>query len=180
MSTIAAPGLGRPAADEHAPYYAKYTSRIADANVIDVLERQAQEIGDFLRAIPSNLHDHRYGEGKWSIKEVVGHVSDAERIFAYRALRFARGDATPLATFDENAYVPAGEFGERDFASLVDEWLRVRAATVALFGSFTPEQGVRRGIASGQEVSVRALGHIIAGHVDHHAAILRERYLGQS
>jgi hypothetical protein len=178
-TTAAAELLGRPGADEHAPYYAKYTSRIAGGNILDVLERQESEIGEFLRGIPSDLHDHRYAEGKWSVKEVIGHLSDAERIFAYRALRFARGDATPLASFDENAYVPAGAFGERDYDSLVGEWLSVRAATLALFRSLTPEQAVRRGTASDNPVSVRALGYIIAGHVDHHAAILRERYLGQ-
>ena len=147
---------------------------------MDLLERQAEEFSAFLRAIPAGLHEHRYAEGKWSVKEVIGHLSDAERIFAYRALRFARGDRTELAGFDENAYVPAGEFGARDFESLVAEWESVRRATLSLLRGLSPEAAARRGVANRQEISVRALAYILAGHIIHHGNILRERYLGAS
>jgi len=180
MTTASAPAIERPQPDEHAEYYARYTRLVPDGDLIGILDRQAQDTVEFLRGIPIHLHDHRYAEGKWSVKEVIGHLADAERIFAYRALRIARGDATPLAGFDENAYVPAGEFGLREYESLVEEWLNVRRATLSFFRSLTPEQSRRRGTASGHEVSVRALGYIVAGHVDHHGRILRERYLGQS
>ena len=180
MSTAAAPTIERPAPDEHAPYYAKYIDLVPEGGLGDILDQQTQETAEFLRGIRAHLHDHRYAEGKWSVKEVIGHIADAERIFSYRALRIARGDATPLPGFDENAYVPAGEFGLRDYDSLVEEWLSVRRATLSLFRSLTPEQSRRRGIASENGVSVRAAGYIIAGHVIHHTHILRERYLGQS
>ena len=119
----------RPAPDEHAPYYSRYIDQVPEGDLLEFLERQAEEFPAFLRGIPEHLQEHRYAEGKWSVKEVVGHLSDAERIFAYRALRFARGDQAGLAGFDENAYVPAGEFGARDFESLVAEWESVRRAS---------------------------------------------------
>jgi uncharacterized damage-inducible protein DinB len=170
----------RPAPDEHAPYYARYIDLVPDGDIADYLERQGVEAAAFLRAIPAHLHEHRYAEGKWSVKEVVGHLSDAERIFAYRALRFARADQTPLSGFDENHYVPAGDFDARELASLVDEWVHVRNASLALLRSLDADGMLRRGKANDQEISVRALAFIMAGHVDHHASILRERYLGAS
>jgi hypothetical protein len=180
MTTASAPTIERPAPDEHAEYYGRYIALVPEGDLIGILDRQAQETAELLRGIPVHLHDHRYAEGKWSIREVIGHMADAERIFAYRALRIARADTTPLAGFDENTYVPAGEFGLREYESLVEEWLNVRRATLSLFRSLTPEQSRRRGTASGHEVSVRALGYIMAGHVEHHGSILRQRYLGQS
>lgn len=180
MTDTLAPSSRRPDADEHAPYYAKYIDLVPDGDLAETLERQEREAAAFLRAVPRELQEHRYAEGKWSVKEVVGHLADAERIFAYRALRIARGDATPLASFDENAYVPAGGFGAREYSSLVDEWVTVRMATLSLFRSLTDEQVGRRGVASDNPVSVRALGYIMAGHVIHHLALLRDRYLGES
>jgi uncharacterized damage-inducible protein DinB len=180
MTTTAAPAFDRPAADEHAPYYSRYIDRVPDGDILEILQRQMEDAAAFLRSIPASHHEHRYAEGKWSIKEVVGHLADTERIFAYRALRFARGDQTPLAGFDENAYVPAANFDARDFASLVNEWVHVRQATLALLRGLDGDAPLRRGAANGQEISVRALVWVMAGHVDHHGAILRERYLGQS
>jgi hypothetical protein len=118
----------------------------------------------------------RYAPEKWSIKEVVGHLIDTERVMSYRALRIARGDQTPLASFDENAFVRHAQFDGRSTASLLDEWRSVRDASVRLFEGFSPEVNMRRGTASGAEISVRALAYIIAGHELHHRAILRERY----
>src|SRR5262249_17388086 len=119
---------------------------------------------------------HRYEPGKWSVKEVVGHITDAERVFAYRALRIARADKTPMPGFDENAWVPAGRFDRRPLPELVADYETVRAASVALFSSFDEESLTRRGTANGQEISVRALAHIIAGHELHHVRLLKERY----
>lgn len=178
--TTTATAFARPAADEHAPYYGRYIQQVPDGDVIDFLARQQDEVAAFLRAIPESLHEHRYAEGKWSIKEVIGHLSDAERIFAYRALRFARADQSPLTGFDENAYVPAGDFGARDYASLVDELVDVRRATLSLLRGLDGDAPLRRGKANDQEISVRALAWVMAGHVVHHQTILRERYLGAS
>jgi hypothetical protein len=178
MTTTSA--FARPSADEHAPYYARYIDLVPDVEIVDFLERQESEAAAFLRSIPASLHDHRYAEGKWSVKEVVGHLTDAERIFAYRALRFARADATPLAGFDENRYVPAGNFGAREYSSLVDEWVHVRRATLSLLRGLDGDAPLRRGPANDQPISVRALAWVMAGHVVHHQAILRERYLGAS
>lgn len=180
MSTTAATVLERPGADEHAEYYSKYTSLVPDGDLLEFLDRQLGEFEGFLRGIPAHLHDHRYAEGKWSIREVIGHISDAERIFSYRALRFSRGDPTPLASFDENAYVADARFAEQEFDHLVDEWVAVRRATLALLRGLNAEEAARRGIASGWEVSVRALAWIMAGHVIHHTSILRERYVGMA
>ncbi|MFL5539798.1 MAG: DinB family protein [Longimicrobiaceae bacterium] len=180
MTTTAAPAFDRPSADEHSPYYARYIDRVPDGDLLDYLQRQLVETSAFLRAIPDELQEHRYAEGKWSVKEVIGHISDTERIFSYRALRFARADQTPLPGYDENTYVPAARFDARDFASLVNEWVHVRQATLALLRGLDGDAPLRRGKANDQEVSVRALAWIMAGHVDHHGALLRERYLGQS
>ena len=177
MTTTAVSIFERPAADEHAEYYARYINLVPDGDLLEFLDGQTEDTAVFLRGIPAERHDHRYAEGKWSIKEMIGHISDAERIFAYRALRFSRGDATPLASFDENAYVENARFAEQRYEQLVDEWLAVRRATLALLRSMNADEAVRRGTASGWEVSVRALAWIIAGHVVHHASILHERYL---
>lgn len=168
--------IPRPAQTEYAPHYAGYVSRVPEGDVLAHLARQIDETRALLRDLPPSLAVHRYATGKWSVAEVVGHIADAERIFAYRALRFARGDATPLAPFDENAYVPAGSFDRRTLTDLVDELTTVRQATLALLGGLPDEAFALTGVASGRTVSVRALAFIIAGHELHHVAILRERY----
>ena len=173
---MATPSLTRPGADEFAPYYGTYVNKVPEGDVVRYLETQLRETRALLATIPEGRGNHRYAEGKWSIKEVIGHLCDAERIFAYRALRFARNDQSPLASFDENAYVPAGQFDKRTMASLVDEFAQVRDATLALVRTLDETAAGRRGPASGKEVSVRALVYIIAGHVAHHVGVLRERY----
>lgn len=180
MTTATATVFERPAAGEFNPYYAKYIDPVPEGDVLETLARQEDETASFLRAIPAELHGHRYADGKWSIREVVGHVADAERIFAYRALRIARGDQTPLASFDENAYAAAARYDQRDLGSIVDEWAAVRRSTLALFRSMDADEARRAGTASESPVSVRALAWIIAGHGLHHEKILRERYLGAS
>jgi len=180
MNTTDSATFGRPGPGEHAEYYGRYTRLVPDGDLVEILERQMEETAAFLRGIPARLHDHRYAEGKWSIKEVIGHLGDTERIFAYRALRIGRGDTTPLPGFDENAYVADARFAEQEYAHLVEDFIAVRRATVSLLRSFDAEEAARVGEASGWPVSARALAAIMAGHVIHHTAILRERYLGAS
>lgn len=167
----------RPAPDEFAPYYGRYIDKVPDGDIVATLRDQVGATLAVLRAIPDAKAGHRYAPDKWSIREVVGHLSDAERIFTYRALRIARGDETPLPGFDENAFVSRARLDARSFAGLIDEYAAVRAATVALFDSLFPEEWTRRGIASDKGVSVRALAWITAGHERHHLEILRARYL---
>jgi hypothetical protein len=166
----------RPEAGEFAPYYSRYIDRVPDGSLLDLLEEQLPAMLDLLDGVDEDRAGYRYEPGKWSIREVIGHLADAERIFAYRALRIARQDRTPLASFEENDYVANGNFEARSLLSLVDEWATVRRSTQALFEGLDPACGTEMGTASENPVSVRALGYILHGHVDHHLAILRERY----
>lgn len=166
----------RPNADEYAPHYHTYVSLVKTDDVLGALESQRLQMSQLLAARSEREGNFRYAAGKWSVKEVVGHVNDAERIFSYRALRIARGDATPLASFEQDDYILAGNFGERTLADLAEEFLAVRAATLALFRSLNDEAWGRRGIASQKEVTTRAMAYIIAGHELHHRGILVERY----
>ncbi|HUF36868.1 MAG TPA: DinB family protein, partial [Gemmatimonadales bacterium] len=141
--------MARPAAGEFAPAYAGYVGRIADGeDILAVLIAQLGEVSTLLGAMPDAVGDHRYAPGKWSIKEIVGHLADAERIFAYRALRFGRGDPTALPAFDENAYVPAMEADACSLADYVAEWADVRRATISLFEHLPAAAWPRRGTAS--------------------------------
>ena len=167
----------RPEVGEYAPYYEKYIALTREGDVIEILERQAAETLALLRGLSEEQGAARYEPGKWSVKEVVGHIIDGERVFAYRALRFARGDRTPLPGFEQDDYVRGGNFEARTFKDLIDEFEHVRRATVALLRPLGEEEWRRTGTASDNEVSVRALAHIIAGHEAHHMRILRERYL---
>jgi uncharacterized damage-inducible protein DinB len=168
----------RPDATEFAPFYAGYVAAVPDGDIASILRRDGDEWQTVLAELPESRAGHRYAEGKWSIRQLVGHVSDAERIFTYRALRVARGDTTPLAAFDENAYAESAGSDRRTLSALAEELKAVRAATVALFTSFPDDAWTRTGTASGKAVSVRALAYITAGHAQHHLKILRERYLG--
>ena len=178
MSPIAAPSLysTRPAEREHDPYYARYVDQVPDGSIMDAMIGQRDRFEAMFGSLDDARALHRYAPGKWSVKELLGHLSDTERVFAHRAFRFGRGDSTPLPGFDENAYVPAGAFDARSVASLLAEWRSVRAATLALFQGFVPEAWDRSGSANGSGVTVRALGWIIVGHAEHHLQILRERY----
>lgn len=173
---IAANPITRPAADEYNPYYGRYISQVPGDDALAALAAQLGETLALLAPLDDARALHRYAPGKWSVKETLGHLADAERVFAYRALRFARADATPLPGFDENRYVPAGRFDARPIEALRGELAAVRAANLALFRSFDAAALARRGEASGHPVSVRALAWIIAGHERHHGALLRERY----
>jgi hypothetical protein len=176
MTTITIP---RPQADEHIPYYGRYISQVPEGDLIAMLRQQAMDTVGLLRGVPREREDFAYAPGKWTIKEVVGHLIDAERVFAYRALTFARAPGTSLPGFDENAWVPAGKFGVRTLSDLLDEFQVVRASTVQLAGHLDEETLKNRGVANGAEISVRALLYIAAGHERHHVALFRERYLAQ-
>ena len=166
----------RPNTDEYAPYYQKYVDRVPAGDLLTLLARQGEETAALLGKVKEQDAGHRYAPDKWSIREVVGHVTDAERVFAYRALRFARGDEGALLSFDEKAFVAGGGFDRRTLADLVAELRAVRQATLALLRSLDETAWARGGTASDKHVTVRALGHIIAGHEAHHVAILKERY----
>jgi hypothetical protein len=167
----------RPDHSEYNEYYRRYVARVPDGNIVTTLTTLLDGTLATLGGVGEARALHAYAPGKWSIKEVVGHIADAERVFAYRALRIARGDGTPLASFDENAYVPAGRFGDRRLAGLLDELVAVRHATVHLLAGLPEDAWTRSGSASGYAVSVRALAWIIAGHELHHRHILATRYL---
>lgn len=170
--------ISRPGAGEYAPHYGTYVDAAVGTDAIAILRAQRLTTATLLGAVPESRAGFRYAEGKWSLREVVGHVSDAERIFSYRLLRFARADETPLPGFDENVYVPSARFEDRSLASVTAELLAVRDATLALLAGLPTEALTRQGVASGKPVSVRALAWICAGHEAHHMRVLRERYLG--
>jgi len=176
MSTVTIP---RPQANEHVEYYARYISQVPEGDLIAMLRDQIMETVSLLRGLPPAKGNYAYAPGKWTIKEVIGHLSDAERVFQYRALTFARAPGTALPGFDENAWVPAGNFGVRTLDDLLEEFQIVRAATVQLARHLDEETLKQRGTANGNEISVRALLYIIAGHERHHLALFRERYLGR-
>jgi hypothetical protein len=166
----------RPADSEYNTYYQPYVSEVPDGDLLTTLESQRDSTAAILAGITDANAGFRYAEGKWSIREVVGHVADAERVFAYRALRFARADATPLPGFDENAWMPSAGFDARPLGDVAAELRTVRESTLSLFRSFTPEAWLRTGSASGHPITARALAWIIAGHERHHLRVLTERY----
>lgn len=168
--------IPRPAPDEHTPAHAAYLAEIEGDDAIEALGRQAADVERRFASVAEPRALHRYAPAKWSVKEVVGHLADTERILAYRALRFARTDATPLPGFDEDLYVPAGRFDARPMPDLLDEWRTVRAATITLLRPLDADAQLRRGVANGSEISVRAIAWVIAGHAAHHLGVLRERY----
>lgn len=162
---------------EYAPYYAPYIAALNDGDMIEELEISLHEFIRFVQDIPLGKHDFRYAEGKWTIKEIILHLIDAERIFSYRALRIARNDQTPLPGFDENAYVDNSNANDRHLQQLLTELALVRQSTLALFRTFSPEMLERKGVASDNVISVRAIGLIITGHMKHHQRVFAERYL---
>jgi uncharacterized damage-inducible protein DinB len=167
--------MKRPEATEYAEYYANYISKVPGTDALGVLESQRLQMLQLFAGRSDRDGSFRYAPGKWSVKEVLGHITDTERIFAYRALRIARGDQTPLPGFEQDDYVRSGAFGARKLADLVEEFGAVRGASIALFRSFNEEAWSRRGVASQKEVTVRALAFITAGHQIHHRLILEER-----
>lgn len=166
-----------PRPDEYRESFAGYVSRVpGGVDILELLARQRDETRARLLAVPESRGAYRYAPGKWSVKELVVHLGDTERIMAYRALRIARGDTTPLPGFDENAYTPESGAEAVPLVELVEELVAVREATVALFRHLPPQAWSRRGTASDSAISVRALAWVIAGHERHHLAVMAERY----
>jgi hypothetical protein len=170
--------LWQPDATEYLSYYGKYIQLVPEGHVLDTLERQIGDTIALLRTVDAERAGYRYAPGKWSVREVIGHLTDTERVFAYRALRFARNDQTPLPGFDENTFVANSNYDRRPLADVAEEMETVRTATVCLFRSLPSEALTRRGTANNAEMSVRAVAWILAGHELHHVGLLKERYLG--
>jgi hypothetical protein len=168
---------GRPAASEAAPYYFNYIDRIQDQNILHTLEAQLDETMPLLHRISEEKSLHRYAPDKWSIRQMWNHVNDAERIFVSRALWFARGLPGSLPSFEQEIAVAAAHCDGFCWSSYVEEFREIRMATISFFRNLPEDAWMRSGIASGMQFSVRALAYIIAGHVAHHSAVLREKYL---
>jgi hypothetical protein len=174
MTTAA---YSRPDKSEYPDYCEGYVSKVPAGDIVTVLGDQLDDSLALFRSIPETRGSYRYAEGKWSVKEVIGHITDGERILAYRALRFARGDTTPLAGYEQDDYVLGGGFERRSLKDLIDEFETVRRATISLFSSFDGEAWSRRGVANKNEMSVRGIAYVLAGHERHHVEILRAKYL---
>jgi hypothetical protein len=166
----------KPALGDYPPYAERYISLITGADILDTLETHLKQTRTLFSGRSERDGNFRYAPDKWTVKEVVGHITDSERIFAYRALRIARGDQTPLGGFEQDDYVRAAQFNQRELADLVDEYADVRQASLALFCSLDDEAWLRRGVANNNPVTVHALAFIVAGHELHHRNILNERY----
>jgi hypothetical protein len=168
--------IARPEPGEYAPYYDRYISLIAGTDILGTLDAQRRQMMLLLSGRDESDGDFRYAPDKWNAKEVLGHVCDTERIFAYRALRIARGDQTPLAGFEQDDYVKHGPFARAPLAEIVEDYIAVRRATLTLFRNLDEAAWGLRGVASKNEVSVRALAYMIAGHEVHHRTILEGKY----
>jgi hypothetical protein len=167
----------KPDQSEYLPFYGRYIDHVASGDVVATLATQMEETQKLLRGLPANIGTHRYASGKWSVNEVIGHVADAERIFAARALRFARNDPQPLPGFEQDDYVANSTFNVYPVSELALELATVRQSTIYLFRHLDEAAWMRRGVASGADVSVRALAYIIAGHELHHRQVLQTKYL---
>lgn len=169
--------MTRPQLEKVPAFYKGYVENVKDMDVIDALKQSWQRTYNMLRTIPEAKGEYRYADGKWSIKELLAHMQDTERIMAYRALRFARNDKTDLPGFEENDYAPEANAHGRTILQLTNELEHVRTTTIDLFLSFSPEMMLREGTANKNPLSVINLGYIIAGHETHHRKVLADRYL---
>ncbi len=170
--------LERPDPSEHEPYYELYIGRVPEGDVLEILEAQLGVTLDLLSSVSPELERHRYAPGKWSVREVVGHIIDVERVFTHRAFTIARGDPEPLAGMDQDVYAAESHADARPLADLAHELATVRAATLALFRGFSDDVWTRTGMASGYSFTVRTFPYIIAGHELHHRVGLETHYLG--
>ncbi|MFN8581268.1 MAG: DinB family protein [Gemmatimonadaceae bacterium] len=168
--------FARPAADEAASYYQRYLERVPAGDLLTILAEQQSHVDRVFRAVGPERASYAYAPGKWNVKEVLGHLIDTERVFTFRGLSFARGDTNPLPTFDQDRWLPYGEFNARSMDDLTDEWAATRQSTIALIRGLPDESLTRRGVASGYEFSARAALHVPPGHTTYHLEILRERY----
>lgn len=171
--------MERPEKTEYAEYYERYISLVEETDIVAALERQQFELLEIFKEIDEEKSFYSYAEGKWTIKELLGHITDTERIFAYRALRIARGDETPIEGFEEDDYAENSNAYNTKLPDLISEFLYTRKANVIFFQNLTNRAWLRTGTASDATVSVRALAFMLVGHVRHHLNILRERYLNE-
>jgi uncharacterized damage-inducible protein DinB len=169
--------ITRPDKTEYFEYYDKYVQLVPQGNLLDQFRTVHEQTQKLVLLLSEEQLNYRYADGKWSIKEIIIHLADAERVFAYRVLRFARKDTTPLSGFDENHYVPQSKAADRKIADILREFSAVRQATLELLLSLDDEMFKRSGKANDKEVSVRALAYILLGHEMHHVSIIKERYL---
>ena len=167
----------RPTSTEHAPEFSEYVTLVPEGDIIETLEQQIESSLSLLRTISPDKANFRYTPDKWSVKQLLGHMIDAERIISYRALCFARNDQTPLPGYEQNDYVRNADFDSRNLAEMAEEFATVRRATIQLFRPLNETEWLRHGKANENDVSVRALAYIIAGHELHHMGVLRSRYL---
>ena len=167
--------MNKPLDTEYAPFYKTYIDLINDGDILQTLARQADYCASYFETF-ADRGDHKYAEDKWTVKQLLQHIIDAERVFSYRILRIGREDQTPMAGFDENNYADAAPVDHRTVEDLTSEFVAMRSGTYALLKSLVPEQWTMSGTASGSVVTVRAIAYIIAGHCAHHIAILKERY----
>ena len=166
----------RPDSTEFKSFYAGYVASVPEGDIVDVIRAEGKELAEALAKIPESKGSHRYAADKWTVKTLIGHMIDAERIFTYRALRIARGDSTPLPGFDENAFAETAGSDTRTVADLAAEMACVREATVRIFASFPDDVWSRRAVVNNGEITVRAIAYVATGHTKHHLAVLRERY----
>jgi len=171
--------IEQPQSSEYPPYYQHYLDLVSNGDVIKTLKDQIMDIQAVISKIPEEKEGYAYAEGKWTIKEVIGHVIDTERILGYRVLRFARKDKTVLPGFDENAFVSNANFNKRTLYELAHEFAIVREANITLFKTFEKEHLIQKGNANGQEVSVRSVIYMIAGHASHHMNVIKTKYLAE-
>ncbi|HEX6100898.1 MAG TPA: DinB family protein [Thermoanaerobaculia bacterium] len=168
--------MTRPTTSDYAPAHAAYVGLVHEDDILSAMEQQSSSMQKFLASLTDARADHRYAEGKWSVKEVIGHIADAERVIAYRALAIARGETQPLPGFDENAYVANANFDDWKLGDLAEHYALVRRANIVFFKNLHPEAWERRGTANNAPVSVHGLAYVIVGHERHHLGVLRERY----
>lgn len=169
--------MEKPVEGEYASYYQPYIDKVEEMDLLPQLTRSKEQAMAIFDTIQEEKAKQRYAPDKWTIKELLGHLIDSERVFAYRAMSIARGEKQSLPGYDENAYVAAAAFNQRTWESLIEEYSAVRKSTCLLFAGMPEELAQQRGIANGKEVSVRALAAMIIGHEKHHLNILQERYL---
>jgi hypothetical protein len=169
--------MKKPNKDEYALFYHTYVEKVPDGDIIKTLSKQTLQIKNLLKNVSKKKSMHRYSPDKWSILEVTGHIIEIERVFSYRALRFARNDSQPLPGFDENSYIKQSNYNNVKLSDLIKEFCSLREANILMFKNTSEEMSLRQGIANGNKFTVRALAYIMAGHVNHHLKILKQRYL---
>jgi hypothetical protein len=168
--------MSGPDKTEYDPYYEHYVTLVADDDIIDTLGSQPTRLQDLFTALPEERGEFRYAEGKWSVKELLGHLIDGERMFAYRLFRISRGDETPIEGFEQDGYIENAHSNRRSFADLLEEFSLLRRANMLFLNNLTDEALMRVGTANNVKISVRALVYIMAGHIEHHLNVLRDRY----